>query len=91
MFQLFVQHESKWPSEQKYSNTNHLEPMKVYENVLKQQRKSFSPIFLGITAHFTTLCLESTDLLEGSFVSSQKLQHDVCVLHVVQFLMVKLI
>lgn len=65
--------------------------MKVYENVLKQQRKSFPPIFLGITAHFTTLCLESTDLLEGSFVSSQKLQHDVCVLHVVQFLMVKLI
>jgi len=45
MFQLFVQHESKWPSEQKYSNTNHLESMKVYENVLKQEKKTFSSFF----------------------------------------------
>lgn len=39
--------------------------MKVYENVLKQQRKTFSPIFLGITAPFTTVCLEGTDPLGG--------------------------
>ena len=37
------------------SNMNHLEPLKVYENVLKQERMTFSPIFLGITAHFTTV------------------------------------
>ena len=51
------------------SNINHLEPLKVYENVLKQKRMTFPPIFLGITAHFT-MVLKALILLEEEVKNS---------------------